>query len=364
VSFARQLGIPITGIIENMSGMLCPHCKEPIDLFGSGGGQRAAAELGVTFLGAIPVDLEIVQSGDKGKPFVHFHPESRAAKAFSAIVDRILSTVDSTAGNDIEKRSDDSVKLIAIACEDDRGMQGRVSAHFGRCPCYTMVEVKDGQVIGHRVEQNPNVTQHRPGAMPQFIRSLGANVILAGGMGPKAVDMFHSFGIEVATGAAGIVSDVLDAYLAGNLSGIVPCNHDHPDSCGAHQPHEPCVDDRASRTTAARRVAIPAVDDSGLGAAMDPRFGRAPYFMIVDVASGSLLETLSNTAAEHAHGAGTQAARVMGEQEVGAVVAGRFGPKALQVLDAIGIELWTAPEGLTVAQVLQKLQAGDLSRAS
>lgn len=251
-------------------------------------------------------------------------------------------------------------------------MQGQVSAHFGRCPAYTLVEVEGERVAAHRVVQNPNVSQHRPGAMPQFIRSLGADVILAGGMGPKAVDIFQRYGIEVVTGASGKVSEVVQAYLSGRMTGIVPCKHDHPDSCGKHQPGEPCqgnedatspgvLGERAVKGNGSTRVAIPAVDDSGLGAAMDPRFGRAPFYALLDMKSGDLLEIVPNTAAEAAHGAGTQAARLMREQGVQTVIAGRFGPKATDALRALGIEYRTAPEGLTVGQALEKLKTGNLA---
>jgi predicted Fe-Mo cluster-binding NifX family protein len=260
------------------------------------------------------------------------------------------------------------MKVIAVACEDNRGLQGMVSAHFGRCPCYTLVEVEGGQIVGHRVVDNPNLHQHRPGAMPQLIRSLGVDAILAGGMGPRAVEMFHRFGIDVATGASGIVEDVVKAYLSGTMRGIVPCRHDHPDSCGQHHAGEPCLPDAAGPPRAieggASLVAIPAVDDSGLGAAMDPRFGRAPFFVLLDATSGDLVEIVPNIAAGAAQGAGPQAARLVGERGVRAVVAGSFGPQAAETLGAVGIELRTAPEGLTVAQAFAELMAGKLPRSS
>ncbi len=125
-------------------------------------------------------------------------------------------------------------KTIAIAAEDDKGLDGEVSHHFGRCPCYLLAEVEGGKVISTKVQVNPHFASHRPGQMPVYIRDLGADVILAGGMGPQAVAMFQQFGMEVATGAIGNVGRVLDAYLAGQVQGIVPCEHDHPDSCGKH----------------------------------------------------------------------------------------------------------------------------------
>lgn len=130
--------------------------------------------------------------------------------------------------------------LIAIAAEDDNGLAGQVSMHFGRCPYYVLAEIEDGKIAGSRVEKNIHFGNHQPGQMPTYIRDLGANVILAGGMGPRAVDMFQRYGIEVATGAVGNVGRVLEAYLRGDLQGIVPCHHDHPESCGGH--HGECGD--------------------------------------------------------------------------------------------------------------------------
>lgn len=90
VSFARKLNLKVFGIIENMSGMVCPHCGKKIDLFKVGGGQRAALELGVPFLGRIPIDPQIVTLGDEGKPFVTEQPDSEASQAFMKIVEKII----------------------------------------------------------------------------------------------------------------------------------------------------------------------------------------------------------------------------------------------------------------------------------
>jgi predicted Fe-Mo cluster-binding NifX family protein len=125
-------------------------------------------------------------------------------------------------------------RLIAVAAEDDRGLGGQVSGHFGRCPYYVLVEADGDTVAGSRVVANPYFDLHRPGLMPRFIRDLGANVIIAGGMGPKAIDIFHGFGIDVATGATGAVEEVLGAYLRGDHRAVSPCAHDHPESCHQH----------------------------------------------------------------------------------------------------------------------------------
>jgi len=125
-------------------------------------------------------------------------------------------------------------RLIVVAVEDACGFDGEVSAHFGRCPFFLLAEADGKMAAVSEVVPNPYSGAHQPGAVPHFIHDLGANVIIAGGMGPKAIEMFHGFGIDVATGCTGNVSAVLGAYLRGEHRGVVPCAHDHPDSCGGH----------------------------------------------------------------------------------------------------------------------------------
>jgi len=91
VTFARKLDIPIYGIVENMSGMVCPHCGETVDLFKSGGGEKAASEMEVNFLGRVPIDPMVVVQGDSGKPYVLEVKDTPTAQAFKAIAENILS---------------------------------------------------------------------------------------------------------------------------------------------------------------------------------------------------------------------------------------------------------------------------------
>jgi Mrp family chromosome partitioning ATPase len=85
ITFCRQLQIPLIGVVENMNGFTCPHCNQSIDIFKVGGGEKAAKEMGVPFLGRIPLDPDMVMSSDNGIPFVHKYPESTAAKEFQKI---------------------------------------------------------------------------------------------------------------------------------------------------------------------------------------------------------------------------------------------------------------------------------------
>ena len=90
VLFAGQLKVPVLGIIENMSGFTCPHCGKEIDLFGIGGGEKAASNLKVPFLGRIPLEPLIIKSGDSGRPFIQFNKDSNVAKILDEITEKIL----------------------------------------------------------------------------------------------------------------------------------------------------------------------------------------------------------------------------------------------------------------------------------
>jgi Mrp family chromosome partitioning ATPase len=94
VKFVEKLGIPVIGIVENMSGLICPHCKGEIDLFGTGGGQKIAKDLGVKFLGSIPIDPELRKSGDEGRPFIIRHKDSPTWKAVDRVMEELVSEVE------------------------------------------------------------------------------------------------------------------------------------------------------------------------------------------------------------------------------------------------------------------------------
>ena len=89
VGFTRELHVPVLGIVENMSGFVCPACGAEVDIFGSGGGQKIAEELGVPFLDRVPIDSKICEDSDRGTPFIIEHAETPAAKAFMRVVDKV-----------------------------------------------------------------------------------------------------------------------------------------------------------------------------------------------------------------------------------------------------------------------------------
>jgi ATP-binding protein involved in chromosome partitioning len=99
INFCKTVKMPIFGLIENMSGFVCPHCNAPLELFGMGGGQKTAETMGVPFLGRIPFDPRMVECADDGKSFLDAYPESDVTKAYEAIVEKIVSNASSKVSN-------------------------------------------------------------------------------------------------------------------------------------------------------------------------------------------------------------------------------------------------------------------------
>ena len=112
---------------------------------------------------------------------------------------------------------------IAISSLDHKGLASSVSEHFGRCPYFTLAEIEDNTIKSIAVIDNPLAHNHAPGQIPAFIHQQGANVMLTGGMGHRAVTFFEQYGIEVVTGAAGTVQQAIQAYLNGSIRGHSPC---------------------------------------------------------------------------------------------------------------------------------------------
>jgi ATP-binding protein involved in chromosome partitioning len=93
VGMFRQLNIPVLGVIENMRTFACPHCGEHTDIFGHGGGEKMAADMGIPFLGSVPIDTRVREGGDDGQPIVAAAPESPAGAAFIEVAGKVASQI-------------------------------------------------------------------------------------------------------------------------------------------------------------------------------------------------------------------------------------------------------------------------------
>ena len=214
---------------------------------------------------------------------------------------------------------------VAIATD-----QGFVSAHFGRCPSYTIYEVVDGKVQQREEIDNPG---HQPGFLPRYLSERGVNVIIAGGMGPRAQGLFAQNQITTVLGIQGPVDEIITSFINQELeAGEDLCDHEHShDECADHAQISPSQHNQGSK------ICITAQGPE-LDSEVDPRFGRAPYFLIVNPDTLEF-EALANESKDMAHGAGIQTAQLIAGKEVSAVLTGQCGPKAQQVLQAAGIQI-------------------------
>lgn len=117
---------------------------------------------------------------------------------------------------------------IAVA-----SMGTMVAGHFGHCENFNVYDVENGNITQQSNVANPG---HKPGFLPNFLGDLGVNVIISGGMGGGAIDIFNQRNIEVIVGAAGEAKACVESYLRGELksTGSVCHEHQHADECGEH----------------------------------------------------------------------------------------------------------------------------------
>ncbi|MDD2498846.1 MAG: NifB/NifX family molybdenum-iron cluster-binding protein, partial [Desulfitobacteriaceae bacterium] len=204
VKMAEMMNIPILGIVENMSYFKCPGCDEEYKIFGDSHVETIAEEHKIKMSAKIPIDPRIAQYCDAGTI------EDLDEKWLDPIVDLI------------EGYGGKKMK-IAVACEKDK-----VTEHFGHCESFGIFEVDNGKIVKSEFISNPG---HRPGFLPNFLNDMGVNVIISGGMGGGAIEIFDEKGIEVITGASGDAKVAAEEYLQGKLVSTGSVCHEHQHNC-------------------------------------------------------------------------------------------------------------------------------------
>jgi ATP-binding protein involved in chromosome partitioning len=226
INFCRQVNVPVIGVIENMSGLRCPNCGTMIDIFKSGGGEKMAQEMEVPFLGRIPIEPQIVEASDSGKPFVYHYNKTDAAKAFSAAIDPILSMdgdvkEKTETAAPVEKATGGEMKIaIPLA-------QGRLSVHFGHCEEFALFDINMETKEIVKQEKAPAPEDHEPGALPRWLIDKGVTMVIVAGMGSRAKGILEQSGIQVNIGAPSDDPEiVVKSYLDDSLEfGDNICDH-------------------------------------------------------------------------------------------------------------------------------------------
>ena len=257
ISFCRQLELPVIGVVENMSGFYCPHCGKKTDIFKCGGGKSMAEDMGVPFLGSLPIDPSIVSSSDEGKPYVINAPETEAGRIFAALAATLLRLGEGNSSAESVRAGSasagcasegsactekDILRTDKAGIEKDQGRMdsmdetesrrriavpvadGLLSMHFGHSEKFALVDVAAGKIVTSEFVDAP---AHQPGLLPGWLGERGAKLIIAGGMGSRAKSLFEEKGIEVVVGAPCETPErVVEQFLAGELAlGDNACDH-------------------------------------------------------------------------------------------------------------------------------------------
>jgi ATP-binding protein involved in chromosome partitioning len=227
INFCRQVNMDILGLVENMSGFQCPHCGESIDLFKANGGQLTAKKENLTLLATLPIEPEVVRQGDAGNLAALDGNSLPFIREFNKMVELIerLSRMERPATVKEQKETkaenetvkDRNVFAIPVA-------EGKLCAHFGHCDQFALIETDSGKIKRSSMLTPP---PHEPGLLPKWLHEQGANIILAGGMGTKAQELFNQKGIKVITGAPmDSPESLVNQYLSGSLvTGDNVCDH-------------------------------------------------------------------------------------------------------------------------------------------
>jgi Mrp family chromosome partitioning ATPase/predicted Fe-Mo cluster-binding NifX family protein len=225
INFCRALRLPVLGIVENMSGFACPQCGRRTEVFGAGGGERMAEEMGIPFLGRVPLDPMLGEACEGGKPYIRHFPGTPTSRAFEVIREPILKRTSPEAENPAGRaaefqRKEDTVRMAIPLAE------GLLAMHFGHCAQFALIDVdpKARKVLKREDIEAP---PHQPGLLPSWLAERGVQVVIAGGMGQRALGLFAERGIKVVVGApAGKPEKLAADFMADTLrAGENVCDH-------------------------------------------------------------------------------------------------------------------------------------------
>jgi ATP-binding protein involved in chromosome partitioning len=145
----QQVQVPVFGIIENMSYFQCPHCRERTHIFGEGGGQRICGELGLPFMGGIPLDPDVVAAGDEGEPIVVRKPDSSASQAYLEIAKRMAAAISvvnfESSSSLVPKEIVEGKKAFRIVWSDGHESEYPFDYLRNNCPCALCVDEWTGK---------------------------------------------------------------------------------------------------------------------------------------------------------------------------------------------------------------------------
>ncbi|MFH0788614.1 MAG: iron-sulfur cluster carrier protein MrpORP [Pseudomonadota bacterium] len=230
INFCRQVDMPIMGLVENMSGYICPHCGQESAIFKKDGGKRTAVSMKVPFLGSIPFDIQLMEKGDEGQAYLFNNPAPAVKEALDGIIEKIITTADQNKKEIIKPITEVLPIMNAINVTSDSlkiaipMAEGMLCNHFGHCEQFALIDLQGKNIIQKVMVTPP---PHEPGLLPRWLGEKGVNLIIAGGMGQRAVSLFNERGIKVLTGAPQLAPEALIAQYVNQtlITGDNVCDH-------------------------------------------------------------------------------------------------------------------------------------------
>ncbi len=227
INFCNQVKMQILGLVENMSGLTCPHCGKTIDLFKTRGGMLTAKKEGLRLLGTLPLEPQVVLNGDAGSMGILDDAALPITKKFNKMVETIEQLMSNRKNSSPKTRSEFPVvgkapgqgKILVVPVSN-----GKLSSHFGHCDQFAFIETVNGEIVKTEMRNPP---PHEPGVLPKWLHEQGADVAIVGGMGEHAQQILKGNGIEVIMGAPMDSPESLaHQYLANTLiPGENRCDH-------------------------------------------------------------------------------------------------------------------------------------------
>ena len=202
INFCRQVHMKILGLVENMSGLMCPHCGKMIELFNTKGGIFTARKENLRLLGSLPIEPQVVQQGDEGNVNLLNNDQLAFTQAFDKMVEEIVKIHEADSDLPVKTKEKDlpawkkvpsNGKVLVIPVSD-----GKLSSHFGHCEQFAFIETQNGKITETQMRIPP---AHEPGVLPRWLYEQGADVAIVGGMGERAQELLRERGIEVIIGA-------------------------------------------------------------------------------------------------------------------------------------------------------------------
>ncbi|HNX29899.1 MAG TPA: iron-sulfur cluster carrier protein MrpORP [Syntrophomonadaceae bacterium] len=222
VKMAEVMNVPIIGLVENMAYFKCPECDKEYKIFGDSHIDQIARRHNLEILAVMPVDPKLAAACDNG--MIEQYDSNWFDRIAQLLEQEMLEKENLNEITTEEKGG--NVMKIAVASENEM-----VTEHFGHCLNFNIYETENDKIVKSGSIANPG---HKPGFLPVFLHEQGVDVIISGGMGAGAIDLFNEKGIEVIVGASGNARTAAEQYLQGSLksTGSVCHEHQHHDECG------------------------------------------------------------------------------------------------------------------------------------